>query len=98
MVGEPFTLQRTAMVQWWLESLERYASLTDVVETKLDEADRIALKKPSVRTIFARTSVWRYQKKLLMEMKTYKFWIHLYSLSKRRQPYVPCISSHHIRP
>ena len=72
-------------------SLERYASLTDVVETKLDEADRIT--ETSEERYSLRMSVWRYQKKLLMEMKTYKG-IHLYSLSKRRQPYVPTF--HHI--
>lgn len=40
--GEPAYLTKNGYGTMVVMSLERYASLTDVVETKLDEADRIA--------------------------------------------------------
>ena len=40
--GEPVYLTKNGYGTMVVMSLERYASLTDVVENKLDEADRIA--------------------------------------------------------
>ena len=40
--GEPVYLTKNGYGTMVVMSLERYASLTDFVETKLDEADRIA--------------------------------------------------------
>lgn len=40
--GEPVYLTKNGYGTMVVMSLERYAGLTDVVETKLDEADRIA--------------------------------------------------------
>lgn len=88
--GEPVYLTKNGYGTMVVMSLERYASLTDVGETKLDEA--IVLRK-QVRNDIRSNECLAISEKLLMEMKTYKG-IHLYSLSKRRHPYVPAF--HHI--